>query len=135
MAYDGSEPIKSLGGDLVPQVWDDTLGGGAGAWRVITVADMAGQPPLAAPSGNVPLTTVPNDGGQHALAGGTCVYGLQLTNDPDSAARLYYGATGIDASRGDVLEPGDRAWVPVTDAGAVFVMAAGAGVQYRGLRY
>jgi hypothetical protein len=31
--YDGSEPIKSLGGDLIPQAWDPTLNGGDGGSR------------------------------------------------------------------------------------------------------
>lgn len=133
--YDGSEPLKSLGGDLVPQVWDAALQGGAGAFRVLEPSDLGGQAPLAAPASNVPLTAVADDGAQHQVAAGACTNGLSLTNDHASASRLYYGAAGVDATHGDVLEPGDRAWLPVADSGAIYVMAAGPNVSYRGIRW
>jgi len=134
MAYDGSEPIKSLGGDLVPQVWDDTLNGGAGGWRVLTAADLGGQAPLGAPSSNIPRTAAAT-GSAAAVVAGACAYGFHLANDPDSADRLYYGKAGVDATHGDVLEPGDRIWLPVADSGAIAVLGAAASVFYRGVRY
>jgi hypothetical protein len=133
--YDGSEPLKSLGGDLVPQVWDPTLNGGNGGWRVIEPPDLGGAAPLAAPSSNIVRTSVAFDSAQHQVASGACTYGFYLANDPDSADRLYYGKTGVDATHGDVLEPGERIWLPVSDSGAIYVMAAAASCFYRGVRY
>jgi hypothetical protein len=131
--YDGSEPIRSTGGVLVPQVWDETLNGGAGGFRVTTPADLGGSPPLSAPSSNIPRTSV-SASVAAAVASGACTYGFYLENDSDSAGDLYYGAAGVDATRGGRLEPGERVWLPYLDSGAVYVLASAAGTYYRGVR-
>lgn len=123
----------------IPQVWDDTatnrFDGSAGDWRATAPADLSGSAPLAAPSSNIPLTTIPYPSGPVAVLAGACTYGFSLVCDADSADRLYYGGAGMDATHGDVLEPGDRVWLPVSDSAAISVMAAAAGVLYRGIRW
>lgn len=131
--YDGSTPLKSMAGDLVPQAWDRTLNGGAGGFRVIEPADLGGSPPLSAPSSNIPRTAAPTDAAV-PIGSGSCTYGFYLENDTDSAGDLYYGAAGVDATRGGRLEPGERVWLPYLDSGAVYVLAAAAATYYRGVR-
>jgi hypothetical protein len=132
--YDGSEPIKSLGGDLIPQAWDPTLNGGDGGWRVVEPTDLAEGPPLAALSGNIPDTTVPT-GSAVALPAGACARGLTLQALITNTDAVRWGAAGVGTTSGGWLWPGDSAFVPVGDSAAVSVISATAGQVLAGVRF
>lgn len=132
--YDGSEPLKSLGGDLVPQVWDATLNGGNGGFRVVGPSDLGGGAPLAAPSGNIPLTTAAT-GAAAAVSSGACTYGFYLVAHPgNGSGLLWWGASGADLTHGAPLPAGGTQWIPCADAGAVFVVGDAVGLRYSGVR-
>lgn len=133
--YDGSEPLRSNGGTLVPQVWDATLNGGSGGFRVVTPSDLAADAPLAAPSSNIARTLV-GTGSAAALPSGACVKGFVLRAELSNGGGIvHWGKVGVDLTHGDQLGAGEAVFIRVTDTAAVSVIADSAACYVSGVRF
>jgi hypothetical protein len=133
--YDGSEPLRSDGGILVPQVWDATLNGGDGGFRVVTPADLAADAPLAAPSSNIARTAV-GTGAAAPLPAGACVKGFLLQADMANGGGLvYWGKAGVDLTHGAQIAAGESVFIRVTDTAAIAAIADAAGCYVTGIRF
>lgn len=137
--YDGTPALKDIKGSPVPCIWDSTLtnpdSGNQGYWRVPTPADLAADALMTAPSSNIARTLVPTDTAVQ-LPAGACAKGFLLRADRGNGAGLvYWGAAGVDASHGDVLEAGDAVFIHLTDTDAIWVLAGASACYVRGTRF